>query len=71
MHLRLPPNRGDLMELRIYFMSGSRITFTIQENEWPALRYELAGTPEVDRIEIRDNGMYVWSALDREELEVA
>lgn len=59
------------MELRIYFMSGNRITLTVQEREWPALRYELAGIPEIDYIEIRDDGMYVWSVLDREELEVA
>jgi hypothetical protein len=59
------------MEIRIYFESGNRITFTIQENEWPVLRHEISEVPEIDKIEIRDAGMYVWSVLDREELEVA
>jgi hypothetical protein len=57
------------MEIRIYFMSGNRITFEIKENEWPTLRYELSETPEVDWVEIRDVGKYVWSVLDREELQ--
>ena len=59
------------MEIRIYFDSGSRITFTIQENEWPTLRHEILEAPEIMRIEIREAGRYVWSALDRDELEVA
>jgi hypothetical protein len=59
------------MEIRIYFISGNRITFEIKENEWPTLRYELSEIPEVDWIEIRNSGMYVWSVLEREELEVA
>jgi hypothetical protein len=59
------------MEIRIYFMSGYRITFEIKENEWPALRYELSETPEIDWVEIRNSGMYVWSVLEREELQNA
>jgi hypothetical protein len=51
-------------------MSGNRITFEIKENEWPTLRYELSEIPEIDWIEIRNSGMYVWSVLEREELEV-
>jgi hypothetical protein len=58
------------MEVRMYFSSGNRITITIQENEWPTLRYELSEIPEIDWIEIRNSGMYVWSVLDRDELEV-
>ena len=70
MLLRLPP-RGAVMEIRIYFESGNRITFTIQKNEWPALRHEISETPEIMEIEIREAGRYVWSVLDREELQVS
>jgi hypothetical protein len=59
------------MEIRIYFESGNRITFTIQKNEWPALRHEISETPEIMEIEIREAGRYVWSVLDREELQVS
>ena len=59
------------MEIRIYFESGNRITFTIQENEWGALRHEISEIPEIMEIEIREAGRYIWSVLDRDELEVA
>lgn len=59
------------MEIRIYFASGNRITFTIEETEWPVLRQEIFEAPEIDYIEIRQVDRYIWSVLDREELEVA
>jgi hypothetical protein len=59
------------MEVRIYFTSGNRITITIQENEWAVLRHEITEIPEIMEIEIREAGRYIWSVLDRDELEVA
>ena len=59
------------MEVRIYFTSGNRITITIQENEWGVLRHEITEIPEIIEIEIREAGRYIWSVLDRDELEVA
>jgi hypothetical protein len=59
------------MEVRMYFSSGNRITITIQENEWGVLRHEITEIPEIIEIEIREAGRYIWSVLDRDELEVA
>lgn len=59
------------MEVRMYFSSGNRITITIQENEWGILRHEITEIPEIIEIEIREAGRYIWSVLDRDELEVA
>ena len=59
------------MEVRMYFSSGNRITITIQENEWGVLRHEMTEIPEIIEIEIREAGRYIWSVLDRDELEVA
>jgi hypothetical protein len=59
------------MEVRMYFSSGNRITVTIQENEWGVLRHEITEIPEIIEIEIREAGRYIWSVLDRDELEVA
>jgi len=58
------------MEVRMYFSSGNRITITIQENEWGVLRHEMTEIPEIIEIEIREAGRYIWSVLDRDELEV-
>jgi hypothetical protein len=54
----------------MYFSSGNRITVTIQENEWAVLRHEMTEIPEIIEVEIREAGRYIWSVLDREELEV-
>ena len=59
------------MEVRMYFSSGNRITITIQENEWGVLRHEITEIPEIIEIEIREAGRYIWSVLDREELQNA
>jgi hypothetical protein len=59
------------MEVRIYFSSGNRITIEIQEKEWAVLRHEITEIPEIIEIEIREAGRYIWSVLDRDELEVS
>jgi hypothetical protein len=59
------------MEVRMYFSSGNRITIEIQEKEWVVLRHEMTEIPEIIEVEIREAGRYIWSVLDRDELEVA
>jgi hypothetical protein len=55
----------------MYFSSGNRITIEIQEKEWAVLRHEMTEIPEIIEVEIREAGRYIWSVLDRDELEVA
>jgi hypothetical protein len=58
------------LEVKIVFDSGAEMTCGMTEFAWQVFKKDLAETPSVCRVEIRNANGYVWSVLYKEELEM-
>lgn len=58
------------LEVRIVFDSGADMTCGMTELAWQVFKKDLAQTPSVCRVEIRNANGFVWSVLYKEELEM-
>lgn len=58
------------LEVNIVFDSGAEMKCGMTELAWQVFKKDLAQTPSVNRVEIRNANGVVWSVLYKEELEM-